>query len=195
MTSSPLKIAVIVGSTRPNRFSEKPAQWIFEEAKKREGVEVELLDLRDYPLPMFEEPVSLSMNPRGQTHPVAKEWSKKIDAADAYIIVTPEYNHGISGVLKNALDYAFHEWHNKAVGFVAYGSVGGARAVEHLRLVAIELHMASVRNSVHIPGSFVFGGAPWNPTEDASLRKAADGMLTQLLWWAHALKEARMKTV
>jgi NAD(P)H-dependent FMN reductase len=191
-----LKISVITGSTRPNRFSEKPAQWIFEELKKREGVEAQLLDLRDQHLPMFDEPMSPSMAKNGDYgNEVINAWAKKIAAADAYVLVTPEYNHSTSAVLKNALDLVYAEWNNKAVGFVAYGSVGGARAVEHLRQIAVELQMASIRNSVHIPGHKFFpilmGQAEWKPLEDESLMGAADGMIKQLLWWAKALKTAR----
>jgi NAD(P)H-dependent FMN reductase len=196
MTMSSLKLSVIIGSTRPNRFSEKPAQWIYEEAKKLEGVEVELLDLRDYPLPFYDEPMSPSMVKDGNYEkPEVRKWAEKIKASDGFIIVTPEYNHGYPAVLKNALDYVYYEWNNKAVGFVTYGSVGGARAVEQLRQVAVELQMASVRASVHIPGSIQFpimaGEAEWKPLEDASLMKAAGGMLKQLVWWTRALKNAR----
>ena len=192
----PLHISVIVGSTRKNRFSEKPARWIFEEAKKREGVEAELLDLRDYPLPFYDEPVGASMlDGTNYTNDVAPQWAKKVAAADGFIIVTPEYNHGYSAVLKNALDYTYKDWNNKAVGFVSYGGVGGARSVEQLRLVCVELQMAPVRNAVHIPGSTFFpilmGKAEWKPLEDASLMNAAGGMLDQLLWWTKALKAAR----
>lgn len=196
MSTQSIRLGIIVGSTRPNRFSEKPAQWIFEEAKKREGVEAELLDLRDWPLPFYDEPLSPSMVQDGNyPNPIAKKWAEKVSSMDGFIIVTPEYNHGYPAVLKNALDYVYKEWNNKAVGFVTYGSVGGARAVEQLRQVAVELQMASVRGSVHIPGSTLFpitmGKAEWKPLEDASLMKSADTMLTQLLWWARALKAAR----
>jgi NAD(P)H-dependent FMN reductase len=196
MTTQPLRISVIIGSTRPNRFSEKPAQWIFEELKKRDSVEAELLDLRDYPLPLYDQPKSPSGVQDGKYgNDVADKFAAKIGASDSFIIVTPEYNHSTSAVLKNALDFIYKEWNNKAVSFVAYGSVGGARAVEHLRGIAIELQMAPIRQSVHIPGSIQFpimaGKAEWNPTADASLMKAADSMITQLLWWTKALKAAR----
>lgn len=192
MTITPLKISVIVGSTRPNRFSEKPAAWIFEEAKKREGVKMELLDLRDYPLPFYDEPISPSQVQDGAyTKPEVRTWAEKIKASDAFIIVSPEYNHGYPAVLKNSLDYIYTEWNNKAVGFVSYGSVAGGRAVEQLRLVAIELQMAPVRQGVHIPGSYAFGMQEWKPLEDDSLMRAAGTMISQVILWGNALREAR----
>jgi len=190
-----LNIGIIVGSTRPNRFSEKPAQWIFEQTKKEEGIQVELLDLRDYPMPFYNEPASPTYLDGKYTDTVVQTWVKKVGEFDAYIIVTPEYNHGTSAVLKNALDYPYVEWNNKPVGFVSYGSVGGARAVEQLRLTAIELQMAPIREAVHMPGHKVFpvimGKMEWLPDEDESLKASASKMLTQLAWWGRALKAAR----
>jgi len=190
-----LKIKIILGSTRQNRFGDKPGAWILEQARKKEGVDVELLDLRNYSLPFFDDPMSPAMVKDGEyPNEIARKWALKIQEADAFIIVTPEYNHGTSGVLKNALDSIYTEWNNKPVGFVSYGGVGGARSVEQLRLVAIELQMAPIRNTVHI-----FGG-PWNLLDengklkngalDPSL-KSAEGMLSQLFWWARALKSVR----
>ncbi len=114
-----IKIQIILGSTRPKRFSEKPGKWIFEELTKREGVEAELLDLRDYPLPFFNEPVSPTRLNGQYSSDVATKWVNKIAEADGYILVTPEYNHGYPAVLKNALDYPYNEWNNKSVAFVA----------------------------------------------------------------------------
>lgn len=193
---SPLKIAVIVGSVRENRFADKPARWIAEQAKKLGDVEVETLDLKDHPLPFYDRAVTPSMSKPGEYgEDAADAWAKKIAAADAFVIVTPEYNHGPSAVIKNALDAVFHEWARKPVGFVSYGSVGGARAVEQLRLNAVELSMAPIRTAVHIPGNvmfpILFGKAEWNAETEAGLRDDADKMLTQLLWWAKALKAAR----
>lgn len=190
-----LKIAVIIGSTRPARFGDKPAKWIAAEAKKLEGVEVELLDLVEYPMPFFEEPMGPSQLNKKYSNDVVKKWSAKIDAADAFIMVTPEYNHSTSGVLKNALDHLYPEWNNKPVGFVSYGGVGGARAIEHLRQIVIELQMAPISNSVNIPGTIIFpivsGKAQWNADTEAHLKANGDKMLTQLMWWAKALKAAR----
>lgn len=191
-----LRIAVIVGSVRSGRFADKPARWIAQQAAKLPGVEVDVHDLLEHPLPFFDRPMSPGMSAPGEYgSEIANAWAKKIAAADAYIIVTPEYNHGPSAVIKNALDTVYHEWQRKPVGFVSYGSVGGARAVEQLRQVAVELHMASVRDSVHIPGNVLFpilmGKAEWNAEVEEKLKESAEKMLSQLTWWANALKAAR----
>lgn len=191
-----LKIAVVIGSTRESRFGEKPAKWIFEEAKKLPDVEVELLDLRDYEMPFYEQATTPSMITNGDYgHEIVNKWAQKIAWADAFIMVTPEYNHSTSAVLKNAIDHVYAEWNNKVVGFVAYGSVAGARAVEHLRNIAAELQMASVRNAVHIPGNIVFpinmGKAEWNAEVEAHYKDNADGMLKQLVVWGRAFKAIR----
>lgn len=189
-----LKIKIILGSTRPNRFSDKPGTWIFGEARKKEGVEGELLDLRDYPFPFYNEPISPSMIKDGAySNEIVKRWAVKIKEADAFIIVTPEYNHGTSGVLKNALDSVYAEWNNKPVGFVSYGGVGGARAVEQLRGVAVELQMAPIRNAVHIPQHWNLLDEKGNLKDGAlnPFKKNADMLLAQLMWWAAALKTAR----
>ncbi len=189
--TTPLRIATIIGSTRPNRFSEHPGQWIFSEVQKLDGVEAEFLDLRDHPLPFFDQPQSPSgVHDGNYGNDAVNAWAKKIAAADAFVIVSPEYNHGPSGVLKNALDSVYAEWNNKAVGFVSYGSVGGARAVEQLRLVAIELQMAPVRTAVHIPGSIVWGSG-WNDEAAQAMKKNADAMLHQVVTWGRALKGVR----
>lgn len=147
---NPIKIKIIVGSTRQGRFSEKPARWIFEQVKNVAGVEAEILDLRDYPLPFFDEPVSPSMIKEPYKSPAVEKWTNKIAEGDAFIIVTPEYNHGYPAVLKNALDYVGVQWNKKPVGFVAYGAMGGARSVEQLRQVVIEAQMIPIRNSINI---------------------------------------------
>jgi len=192
---NPIKIKVIIGSTREGRFSERPAQWIADEAKKLEGVEVELLDLRDHPLPFFEEPASPSTIKEPYANPVVQAWTKKIADGDAYIITTAEYNHGYPAVLKNALDYVYKEWNRKPVGFVSHGSVGGARAVEQLRQVAIELQMVPIRPSIHIPWDLRMAIAqapmPVAPEVFAPLASTKDAFLDQLVWWARALKTAR----
>lgn len=145
------KIHVIIGSTRQNRFSEKPAQYIFDELKKKEDIQAELIDLRDWPLPFFDEPMSPGMLKGNYSNDLVKKWAAKIGEADGYIMVTPEYNHGYPAVLKNAIDWLFTEWKNKPVGFVSYGNAGGARSVEQLRQVVIELQMLPIRNAIHIP--------------------------------------------
>jgi NAD(P)H-dependent FMN reductase len=197
---TPIKIKIIVGSTRQGRFSEKPAQWIYEEAKKLDGVEAELLDLRDYPMPFFESPISPSMAQGKYENEVVQKWAEKIKESDAFIIVTPEYNHGYPAVLKNAMDVIYPEWNKKPVGFVSYGSAMGARSVEQLRQVAIELQMAPIRNAIHIPVDIFFaammGKGPQGPEMFESIRKSPMGDRVQiffddLLWWAKALKAAR----
>src|ERR1700752_4632740 len=141
-----LRIAIIIGSTRPGRKAEAVAKWVYEIAQKRSDAEFELVDIKDFNLPLLDEPVPPIMGQYNQPH--TKIWAAKISSFDGYVFVTPEYNHGISGALKNAIDFLFAEWNNKAAGFVSYGGVGGARAVEHLRLVMGELQVADVRAQV-----------------------------------------------
>lgn len=195
-----IKIKVIIGSTREGRFSEKPAQWIFEEARKLEGAQVELLDLRDYEMPFFDSPVPPSMAKGQYSNEVVQKWAEKINEGDAFIIVSPEYNHGYSAVLKNALDVIYPEWHRKPVGFVSYGSALGVRSVEQLRQVAVELQMAPIRNAIHIPADIfmaaMMGNGPQGPEMFESIRKSPMGdpverFFNDLFWWAKALKTAR----
>jgi NAD(P)H-dependent FMN reductase len=188
-----LKIQVILGSTRKGRFSDKPGKWIIEEAQKKEGVEAELVDLRDYPLPFFDEPMGPAGLQGKYSSDIAVQWAKKVAEADAYIIAAPEYNHGYPAVLKNALDYAYNEWNNKPVGFVSWGGVAGARVVEQLREVAIELQMAPIRNAVHIPSFWTLLDEKGNLKEGAldQMKDSSNKMLDQLIWWAKALKNAR----
>jgi NAD(P)H-dependent FMN reductase len=140
------KIGIILGSTRPGRNGEAVAKWVLDVAKQRTDAEFELVDLLDYKLPHLDEAMPPSMGQYTQPHTI--EWASKIASFDGFVMVTPEYNHSTSGALKNAIDFLFAEWNNKAVGFVSYGAVGGTRAVEHLRLVAGELKMADVRAQV-----------------------------------------------
>jgi len=193
-TSSALKIKIIIGSTRPNRFSEKPAHWICQEAKTRDGLDVDLLDLRDYPLPFFDEAPQV-LRTGVYVNPVATRWAHKVNEGDGYIIVSPEYNHAYPAVLKNALDYVYSGWNNKPVGFVSYGGVGGARGVQQLRQVAIELQMAPIRNAVHISREVYMAvmsqPAPVDPDLFKPSKAAADALLDQLIWWTKALKAAR----
>jgi len=189
-----LNIKVIAGSTREGRFSDKAATWIAEEIKKQKGIAVEVLDLRDYDMPFFNEPMSPSFKQEPYKNEAVARFTKKIEEGDAFVLVTPEYNHGTSGVLKNALDWVYQEWNNKPVAFVSYGSVGGARAIEQLRLNVIELQMAPIRNSVHIPGEQYFPvlfGKMEAKELFALQSDKAEVMITQLLWWTRALKKAR----
>ena len=184
-----LNIKLIVGSTRANRFSEKPAQWMHDLAAARPEIELERLDLRDYPLPFFEEPLPPGFARDNYTNPAIIRWREKVREADGFIICTPEYNHGYPAILKNALDTVYHAWSRKAVAFVSWGGAGGTRGVEQLRLVTIELDMAPIRFAVHIP-------EPWFIKEIGQIdteqnRGNAASLLDNLIWWASALKAAR----
>jgi len=139
-----LKIAIIIGSTRPGRNGEAVAKWVYEIAQKSSGAEFELVDIKDFNLPLLDEPVPAAMGNYSKPH--TKAWGAKIDSFDGYVFVTPEYNHGINGALKNAIDFLYREWNNKAAGFVGYGGVGAARAVSQLRVVMAYLQVATVQN-------------------------------------------------
>src|SRR5918993_3955199 len=141
-----IRIAILTGSTRPGRVNEAVARWVYNIAKQRTDAEFELVDIAEYNLPLLDEPMPPSQGQYSQPH--TKRWADKIASFDAFVFVTPEYNHGISGALKNAIDFLYREWNNKAAGFVGYGSAGGLRAVEHLRLVMAEVQIATVRNQV-----------------------------------------------
>jgi NAD(P)H-dependent FMN reductase len=186
------RIGIILGSTRPNRNGEQVAKWVLDNAARREDAEFELIDLRDYPLPHLDEPMPPSMGQYQQEH--TKQWADKIASFDGFVIVTPEYNHGTSGVLKNAIDYLYAEWNNKAVGFVSYGGVGGARAAEHLRLVAGELQMADVRQQVALSlitefeNFSVFKPGAYN-------LEALTLLLDQVIAWSAALAPLRTAPV
>ncbi len=189
-----LKVKVIVGSTRPQRFSEKIVPWVNEALGKRSDLEVEVLDLREYQLPYFDMPMSPAYVQNGEyPSELVRAWAAKIGEADAYVIIAPEYNHGYSAVLKNALDVVYGEWNRKIVGFVSYGSVGGGRAVEQLRQVAVELQMASTRTAVHIQAPWLLSGedGQLKPGVLDSYTHALEDMLDQLEWWGNALKAAR----
>jgi len=147
-------IAVIISTTRAGRFGDKPATWIFDLASARKDLRVELVDLRDYPMPFFDEPASNAWVP--SKNEVAQRWQRKVAEFDGYIFVTSEYNRGVPGVFKNALDYAYTEWNRKTAACVGYGSVGAARAIEQLRLTCIELQLAPIRTGVHIQGADFF---------------------------------------
>ena len=169
------------------------AKWVTEEAKKREAFfEVDLLDLLDWPLPFYNELVGPSALKGNYQNAIGKRWAGKIGEADGYLVVAPEYNHGYSAVLKNALDFAYDEWSKKPMAFVSYSasSTAGARGVEQLRLVAIELGLAPLQAALHIPG-LPRDMATWDGSTDEKLQKKLDTVLTELAWWAGALKTAR----
>lgn len=188
------RIGIIIATTRQGRFADKPAAWIRDIAAARGDMEVQLLDLRDYPMPFFNEPASpVWATPKNET---ALRWARKVAEMDGFIFVTAEYNHGIPAVLKNALDYAYKEFNRKPAAYVGYGGVGAARSIEHLRLVNIELQMAPTRSAVHIGGADFIGMFMHGKTfaDMPHLEPGACAMLDELAWWVRALKVARTET-
>ena len=186
------KIGVIISSIRPTRFGEKPAKWILEHVKARGDVDAELIDLRDYQLPLFDAPASDFWMPT--PNETAAKWQAKLNEFDGYIVVVAEYNRSITGALKNAIDWAYKPFMKKAVAYVGYGSVGGARAIEHLRNIMVELQAVSVRHAIHIGGSdflpVMMGQKTWEETAprfDAFVPE----VLENLVWWTNATKAAR----
>jgi NAD(P)H-dependent FMN reductase len=183
-----VKIAVIIGSTRPGRHGEAVAKWVYEIASQRRDAEFELIDLADHPLPHLDEAMPPTMGQYAHDH--TKEWAATIAAFDGFVFVTPEYNHSTSGVLKNAIDYLYAEWNNKAAGFVSYGSVGGARAVEHLRLIMGELQVADVRQQVAL--SLFTDFEAFTTLTPAELQTTfVHTMLDQVVAWSTALAPLR----
>jgi len=192
-----LKVGVILGSTRKTRFADKPGRWIYEKCAQRPGFTAECIDLCNFNLPFFDEPVSPGWASEPYPNEAVVRWTKKVWAQDAYIMVAPEYNRSLTAVVKNAFDWVYREWGRKPIGFVSYGSVGGARAVEHMRLIAVELQMAPMRSAVHITGDLFQNLMKMPPPVDLShfapLENAAASMLDQLEWWGTLLKEGREK--
>ena len=185
-----LKLAIIIGSTRPGRVGEAVGRWVYELAKQRRDAEFDLVDIKDYNLPLLDEPVPPSMGKYSQEH--TKKWAAKIASFDGFVFVTPEYNHGISGALKNAIDFLFAEWNNKAAGFVGYGSAGGVRAVEHLRLVMAEVQVATVRNQVMLSLRDDFENySTFKPREFHE--KTVGQVFDQVIAWGGALRPLREK--
>jgi NAD(P)H-dependent FMN reductase len=191
------RIQVITGSTRPARFGEKPARWVTEGLAARGDLSVELVDLRDYPLPFFEQPLPPAYSLRDYPDDAIARWGRKVDEADGFVFVASEYNHGYPASLKNALDHAFPEWHRKPVAFVGYGNVGGARAIEQLRQVVVELEMAPLRHAVHIlPDVMVpaMKADGYDASLFSSLSPKLERLGDDLAWWARALAAARGAT-
>ncbi|HTF57013.1 MAG TPA: NAD(P)H-dependent oxidoreductase [Planctomycetota bacterium] len=183
-----LKIGIITGSTRPNRRSSDVARGVLETARKRSDAEYELVDIKDFELPLLDEPMPPSMGK--YQHPHTKRWAAKIASLDAFVFVSPEYNHGIPAALKNAIDFLFAEWKDKAAGFVSYGGAGGARAVEQLRLVLAEVHVATVRAQVLL--SMMTDFENFTTFKPASHHEKSVGtVLDQVVAWAGALKPLR----
>ncbi|RQP06505.1 MAG: NADPH-dependent oxidoreductase [Paracoccus sp. BP8] len=190
-------IAIIIGSTRAARFADKPAAWLLENAQKREDMSFELVDLRDYDLPLFDEVASNLWVP--SQDPRAVKWQQKLAGFDGYVFLTSEYNHSVSGSLKNALDQAYKEWNHKPAAAMGYGGVGAARAIEHLRGIAVELQMVPLRNAVHLGGSDFFKVSPLGANGEmaeveANLLPALNAMLDELRWWAEATMAQRART-
>lgn len=190
------RLQIIIGSTRPTRQADKVAPWVIDRATSHGGFEVEVLDLRDWPLPIFAEHVGTIGDFADPTYsqPIVKRWNQKIKEADAYLVITPEYNHSVPGVLKNAIDNVFvsFAFRNKPLVAVGYsgGVAGGVRAIEHLAQIAVEAELVPLRTSVVIPQvaeAFDDNGSPRNLVTDISLRVALD----DLAWWASALERAR----
>ena len=182
------KLAIIIGSTRPNRVGESVGKWVYQVAEQRGDAECELVDLRDFDLPLLDEPVPPSQGKYSKDH--TKRWASKIEGFDGYVFVTPEYNHGICGALKNAIDFLYAEWNDKAAGFVGYGSSGGVRAVEHLRTVMAEVQVATVRAQVALSlhDDFKSDGV-FKPREFHE--ETLHHMLDQVLAWSSALESLR----
>jgi NAD(P)H-dependent FMN reductase len=191
-----LNVALIVGSTRPNRFADVAAKWIIDGATARSDLTLDVLDLRDHPLPFFNEPSPVAYTEGRFSEPAAEAWRHKIGHYDAYIATVAEYNHAPTAALKNAFDSASYEWHRKPIGFVGYGGVGGARAIEHLRGVAVELQMAPIKQEVNVAMEPFLGVLQQGKTLDEYpyLVGARDGVFDNLIWWGKALKAARAET-
>jgi NAD(P)H-dependent FMN reductase len=183
-----IRVGIIIGSTRPGRKAEVVAKWFFGIAQKRTDAEFELVDIQDYNLPLLDEATPPAMGKYSKPH--TKAWSAKIESLDAFVFVTPEYNHATSGALKNAIDFLYREWNNKAAGFVSYGSAGGVRAVENLRLIMGELQVADVRGQVMLSlytdfeNFTIFKPGPHH-------ERSINAMLEQLIAWGGALKSLR----
>jgi len=191
-----LKVGMIVGSTRPNRFADTVAPWLVEGASARRDMRLTVLDLRDFPLPYLNEPAPPSYTGGIYSQPEAEAWRKRIGEFDAFVATVAEYNHGPTAVLKNAFDSAYLEWERKPIAFVGYGGVGAARAIETLRGVVIELQMAPIRQEVNI------GREPYlGIVRDARslddydyLVQSRGTLFDHLVWWGEALKAARQRT-
>jgi NAD(P)H-dependent FMN reductase len=188
-----IRILVILGSTRDNRFSERAGQWVVEGLEARGDMEVELVDLRDHPLPFFDG-MAPARTLRDYPSAETRRFGELLDGADGFVIVTPEYNHGYSAVLKNAIDHTFVEWQHKPVTFVGWGNVGGARAIEQLRLVMVELESAPLRHAVSILPDVLVPALRAEVFETSMLESLAPRLTLlgdDLHWWATALANAR----
>ncbi|HEV2412434.1 MAG TPA: NAD(P)H-dependent oxidoreductase [Candidatus Saccharimonadales bacterium] len=184
------KIAIIVGSTRPTRFGIQPAEWLYGLTKSRNDAEYELIDLKEVDLPLLNEPKSASTGE--YKYDYTKKWSEKINGFDGFVFVTPEYNHSTSAALKNAIDYLWHEWNYKPVAYIGYGGgAGGARAIEHLRGIAAQVKMYDLFEHMLINNYYFNVDESGKYKFDDGMKKAADKMLDELVFWAERMKEAR----
>jgi NAD(P)H-dependent FMN reductase len=189
------RIAILIGSTRPGRFADKAADWILKQAQARDDIDADILDLRDHPLPFFDEKGPLARMPSENAE--ALRWQEALARYDGFIFVVAEYNHSITGVLKNALDQAFSQWGRKPFTAIGYGGTGAARAIEHLRLIAIPLQMVSTAASVHISGGDFMATSPMGadkPIEEieGNLLPVATKALDELVWWTRATMAAKV---
>ena len=189
------RLGMIIGSTRPQRFADKPADWLLAQAAQRDDLVLDRLDLRDFDLPLFAEAGSNLHVPSVDAR--VRAWQDAIRPYDGYVFIVAEYNHSITGALKNALDQAYVEWNRKPFSALGYGSTGGARAVEHLRGIGVELQMVPSKFGVHIGGSDLVavhpfgGGAPISEIESA-IKPSLEAMFDDLVWWADTLRHARV---
>ena len=190
------RIAVIISSTREGRFADVPARWVVAELSEIPEIEVDLVDLRDHPLPEYDIPTP-ARTPRKYPSDAIARFAEHIDRADAFIVLAAEYNHGYTAALKNAMDHLFVEWTRKPIAFVGWGSVGGARAIEQLRQVAVEFEMAPIRYAVHILGDvmrpIMMAEDRFDPSLMEPMKPRLDLLINDLRWWAAALAEARAK--
>lgn len=187
-----LRVGIIIGSTRANRFADIPARWTAEWAARRGDIDLEILDLRDQNLPFLDEPMPPSANGGMFSRPEAKAWGSRLATLDAFIATVAEYNHGPTAVLKNAFDSAYNEWGRKPIAFVGYGGVGGARAIQQLRATVIGLEMVPVKQGVTITMDAFLAARDGRPLDDfPHLVQARTAMFDHLVWWGLALRAAR----
>jgi NAD(P)H-dependent FMN reductase len=183
------RIGIVIGSTRPGRVGKSVAQWVHKMAVDRGDATYEIVDLADFALPHLDEPVPAAMGTDYQ-HEHTRKWARTVESYDGFVFVVPEYNHSMNGALKDALDFLYHEWKNKAAGFVGYGLVGGTRAVEQLRLVMAELHVATVRDQLTL-SLFTDFGADGECAPAAHHPEILHRLLDQVVAWSQALAPLR----
>ncbi len=191
---TPLKLKIILGSTRPGRFSEIAGAWAQSQVAKHPEFNAEVLDLRDYEMPFFNEEITPSSKKEDYMNAAVAKWTAKIAEADAFVVIAPEYDRGVPAVLKNAFDWVYGEWHKKPVGFVGYGTTGGSRSVDNLRTTAIELQMVPVRTAVHITAHWTLRENYTGPLVPGSLDQfegGAEMMLAQIKEWGDATRAMR----